>query len=63
MRIDDPTLTDDVTKSLRILNSLAKILKQGRIEKGYVLQVDVLLCMIIIVWNVLECVCCLYCLY
>jgi len=53
MRIDDPTLTDDVTKSLRILNSLAKILKQGRIEKGYVLQVDVLLCMIIIVWNVL----------
>ncbi|KAK2185620.1 hypothetical protein NP493_229g01009 [Ridgeia piscesae] len=34
MRIDDPTLTDDVTKSLRILNSLAKILKQGRIEKG-----------------------------
>ena len=37
MRIDDPTLTDDVTKSLRHLNSLAKILKQGRIEKGYVL--------------------------
>ena len=34
MRIDDTTMTDDVTTSLRYLNSLAKILKQGRIDKG-----------------------------
>ncbi|XP_061915270.1 exosome complex exonuclease RRP44 isoform X2 [Entelurus aequoreus] len=34
MRIDDTSKNDDVTKSLRGLNKLAKILKKGRIEKG-----------------------------
>ncbi|XP_062581168.1 exosome complex exonuclease RRP44-like [Saccostrea cucullata] len=34
MRIDDPKMTDTVTKSLRNLNSLAKILKRKRIDKG-----------------------------
>ena len=34
MRIDDPTRSDPVTVSLRQLNRLAKILKQGRVEKG-----------------------------
>ena len=34
MRIDDMSLTDDVTTSLRHLNSLAKVLKQKRIEAG-----------------------------
>ena len=34
MRIDDPKQSDAVTVSLRHLNRLAKILKQGRIEKG-----------------------------
>lgn len=34
MRIDDTTKTDDITKSLRGLNKLAKILKRQRIEKG-----------------------------
>lgn len=33
-RIDDKTLNDDVVKSLRGLNSLAKILKKRRIENG-----------------------------
>ena len=35
MRIDDPKQNDDIAKSLRGLNKLAKILKQKRIEKGY----------------------------
>lgn len=34
MRIDDTTKNDDITKSLRGLNKLAKILKRRRIEKG-----------------------------
>ncbi|KAL2087626.1 hypothetical protein ACEWY4_016454 [Coilia grayii] len=34
MRIDDTSMNDDITKSLRGLNKLAKILKAGRIEKG-----------------------------
>ncbi|XP_057703769.1 exosome complex exonuclease RRP44 [Corythoichthys intestinalis] len=34
MRIDDTSKSDDVTKSLRGLNRLAKILKKRRIEKG-----------------------------
>lgn len=35
MRIDDTTMNDDITKSLRGLNRLAKILKGRRTEKGY----------------------------
>jgi exosome complex exonuclease DIS3/RRP44 len=34
MRIDDPKMSDPITKSLRNLNRLAKILKQKRIDKG-----------------------------
>uniref|UniRef100_A0A6Q2XF12 Exosome complex exonuclease RRP44 n=1 Tax=Esox lucius TaxID=8010 RepID=A0A6Q2XF12_ESOLU len=34
MRIDDTSMNDDITKSLRGLNRLAKILKRQRIEKG-----------------------------
>ncbi|XP_062866616.1 exosome complex exonuclease RRP44 [Trichomycterus rosablanca] len=34
MRIDDANMNDDITKSLRGLNKLAKILKQRRIDKG-----------------------------
>uniref|UniRef100_A0A8C1G7T8 Protein DIS3 homolog n=1 Tax=Cyprinus carpio TaxID=7962 RepID=A0A8C1G7T8_CYPCA len=34
MRIDDTTMNDDITKSLRGLNRLAKILKSRRIAKG-----------------------------
>lgn len=34
MRIDDPSLTDDVTIGLRGLNRLAKLLKQRRIDAG-----------------------------
>nr|XP_023684750.1 exosome complex exonuclease RRP44 [Paramormyrops kingsleyae] len=34
MRIDDSNMNDDITKSLRGLNRLAKILKKKRIEKG-----------------------------
>ncbi|KAG1933606.1 exosome complex exonuclease RRP44 [Pimephales promelas] len=34
MRIDDSTMDDDITKSLRGLNKLAKILKAQRIDKG-----------------------------
>ncbi|XP_068183620.1 exosome complex exonuclease RRP44 [Antennarius striatus] len=34
MRIDDTGMNDDITKSLRGLNKLAKILKRQRIEKG-----------------------------
>uniref|UniRef100_A0A3B5AX49 Protein DIS3 homolog n=1 Tax=Stegastes partitus TaxID=144197 RepID=A0A3B5AX49_9TELE len=34
MRIDDTSKSDDITKSLRGLNKLAKILKRQRIEKG-----------------------------
>lgn len=34
MRIDDTNKNDDITKSLRGLNKLAKILKRRRIEKG-----------------------------
>lgn len=34
MRIDDTSKTDDITKSLRGLNKLAKIFKRQRIEKG-----------------------------
>ena len=39
MRIDDPTMTDNVTKSLRNLNKLAKILKQKRKDNGYVCSI------------------------
>ena len=39
MRIDDTTQTDDVTKNLRGLNKLAKILKKHRILKGWGLEV------------------------
>ncbi|MEQ2172337.1 hypothetical protein GOODEAATRI_020013 [Goodea atripinnis] len=35
MRIDDANKNDDITKSLRGLNKLAKILKRKRIENGY----------------------------
>lgn len=34
MRIDDTTMNDDITKSLRGLNKLAKILKRKRIDNG-----------------------------
>ncbi|XP_036396599.1 exosome complex exonuclease RRP44 [Megalops cyprinoides] len=34
MRIDDTSMNDDITKSLRGLNKLAKILKKKRIENG-----------------------------
>ncbi|XP_041376230.1 exosome complex exonuclease RRP44-like [Gigantopelta aegis] len=34
MRIDDPKSNDDITKSLRWLNKLAKILKKKRIDNG-----------------------------
>ena len=34
MRIDDPSLSDEVTKSLRHLNSLAKVLKKQRLDNG-----------------------------
>lgn len=34
MRIDDTTKNDNITKSLRGLNKLAKILKKRRIENG-----------------------------
>ena len=34
MRIDDTTMNDDITKSLRGLNKLAKILKKKRIDMG-----------------------------
>ena len=37
MKIDDPKLNDDLTKGLRRLNALAKILKQRRRENGFVL--------------------------
>jgi hypothetical protein len=37
MKIDDLTLQDSLSKSLRHLNSLAKILKKRRIENGYVI--------------------------
>ncbi|KAK3819830.1 MAG: hypothetical protein J3Q66DRAFT_311579 [Benniella sp.] len=33
-RIDDERMQDDVTKGIRILNQLAKKLKQGRLDKG-----------------------------
>ena len=38
MRIDDPTMNDNTTKSLRWLNKLAKILKQRRIDNGYIVS-------------------------
>lgn len=34
MRIDDENMIDEVTKGLRRLNKLAKILKKQRIDKG-----------------------------
>ncbi|XP_077200108.1 exosome complex exonuclease RRP44 [Paroedura picta] len=34
MKIDSPNMNDDITKSLRGLNSLAKILKKRRIDNG-----------------------------
>uniref|UniRef100_A0A8C5LTN5 Exosome complex exonuclease RRP44 n=1 Tax=Leptobrachium leishanense TaxID=445787 RepID=A0A8C5LTN5_9ANUR len=34
MRIDSPTMNDEITKSLRLLNKLAKILKRRRIDNG-----------------------------
>lgn len=34
LRIDDKTQNDEITKSLRNLNALAKILKQQRVENG-----------------------------
>lgn len=39
MRIDSASMNDDITTSLRGLNQLAKILKKGRIEKGYVVKI------------------------
>jgi hypothetical protein len=36
MIIDDPARNDDIAKSLRGLNKLAKILKQKRTDKGFV---------------------------
>jgi len=36
IKIDDPTQQDSLAKSLRGLNSLAKILKKRRIDNGYV---------------------------
>jgi hypothetical protein len=39
MRIDSAAMNDDITTSLRGLNQLAKILKKGRIEKGYVVKI------------------------
>jgi exoribonuclease R len=37
IKIDDPTQHDNLAKSLRGLNTLAKILKKRRIENGYVI--------------------------
>jgi exosome complex exonuclease DIS3/RRP44 len=34
MLIDDPKKDDNITKSLRSLNKLAKILKKRRMDKG-----------------------------
>ncbi|XP_073436479.1 exosome complex exonuclease RRP44 isoform X2 [Dendrobates tinctorius] len=34
MRIDSPSMNDEITKSLRLLNKLAKILKKRRIDNG-----------------------------
>ncbi|CAJ0921430.1 unnamed protein product [Ranitomeya imitator] len=34
MRIDSPNMNDEITKSLRQLNKLAKILKKRRIDNG-----------------------------
>ena len=34
IRIDDPKSNDDITKSLRWLNTLAKVLKKKRIDNG-----------------------------
>ncbi|XP_077586070.1 exosome complex exonuclease RRP44 [Stigmatopora nigra] len=34
LRIDDTNKSDNITKSLRVLNKLAKILKKGRVNKG-----------------------------
>lgn len=41
MRIDSATMNDDITNSLRGLNKLAKILKKGRIEKGYISKIPI----------------------
>lgn len=41
MRIDSAAMNDDITTSLRGLNQLAKILKKGRIEKGYVVKISI----------------------
>jgi hypothetical protein len=38
MKIDDPTLNDDLACGLRRLNSLAKILKKRRHENGFVVR-------------------------
>ena len=38
MRIDDVKMDDDVTQGLRRLNSLAKVMKQRRVEQGSVLM-------------------------
>lgn len=38
MKIDDPTLHDELSQSLRRLNALAKILKNRRGEAGYIYQ-------------------------
>ena len=35
LKIDDPTMHDEVTSSLRRLNSLAKILKKRRVDNGW----------------------------
>lgn len=45
MRIDSATMNDDITTSLRGLNKLAKILKKGRIEKGYISIVSIKKCL------------------
>ena len=38
LRIDDEARNDEITKSLRGLNRLAKILKKKRIDKGCVVS-------------------------
>ena len=43
IKIDDATQQDSLSKSLRGLNSLAKILKKKRIDNGYVAGVCIVI--------------------
>lgn len=45
MRIDSSTMNDSITTSLRGLNKLAKILKKGRIENGYISKIVIKICL------------------